>query len=128
MKSNLSSNKQASTIPKRPWEQKQTSSSSSSSSSSASSSSLSNAKSKVENAVDVNASKNNNNNNNSDNPNAPAADGGAPHSQSFIEIMQMVQRGETPTGIRSDIIDKPIDPNKPIPAGVKTSAKKPWQK
>lgn len=49
-------------------------------------------------------------------------------SQDFMNILQMVQAGKTPPNVRTDIDDKPSDPNAPITAGQVAPRPKPWQK
>ena len=41
----------------------------------------------------------------------------APYPKDFQSIMEMVQNGQTPPGIRTDINDKPLDPNHKIEKG-----------
>lgn len=37
-----------------------------------------------------------------------------PYSQNFMDIVKMVQNGQTPPNVRTDIVDKPEDPEKPF--------------
>jgi hypothetical protein len=37
-----------------------------------------------------------------------------PYSQNFMDIVKMVQNGQTPPNVRTDINDKPEDPEKPF--------------
>lgn len=46
---------------------------------------------------------------------SPSAD--APYPNDFTKIMQMVQSGQTPPGIRTDINDKPVDPHSKLERG-----------
>ncbi|KAJ4806709.1 Peroxisomal membrane protein PEX14 [Rhynchospora pubera] len=48
------------------------------------------------------------------------------HPKSFMEIMEMVQRGEKPPNIK-DINDMPPDPNQPIPKPRMAPRPKPWE-
>ncbi|XP_008806902.1 peroxisomal membrane protein PEX14-like isoform X1 [Phoenix dactylifera] len=49
-----------------------------------------------------------------------------PHPKSFIEIMEMVQRGEKPPNIK-EIDDMPPNPNQPIPSPLMAPRVKPWE-
>eukprot|EP00164_Ancoracysta_twista_P003735 GFYU01005008.1.p1 GENE.GFYU01005008.1~~GFYU01005008.1.p1 ORF type:complete len:533 (-),score=112.70 GFYU01005008.1:80-1636(-) len=58
----------------------------------------------------------------------PAATAEAtPYSKSFIDVMNMVQNGETPPGIRQ-IDSTPPDPNVPLKKSTKGPPTKPWQR
>ena len=49
------------------------------------------------------------------------------YSASFMEVLRMMQAGETPPDIR-EIDDAPKNPAQPLPASNKSRAKKPWEK
>ncbi|KAF3319917.1 peroxisomal membrane protein PEX14-like isoform X1 [Carex littledalei] len=49
-----------------------------------------------------------------------------PHPKSYMEIMEMIQRGERPPNIK-DINDMPPDPNRPIPKPRMAPRPKPWE-
>nr|GLL36216.1 peroxisomal membrane protein PEX14 [Ipomoea trifida] len=49
-----------------------------------------------------------------------------PHPKSYMEIMEMVQRGERPSNIR-DINDQPPNPHQPIPEPLVAPKPKPWE-
>jgi hypothetical protein len=50
-----------------------------------------------------------------------------PYPKDFQTIMQMVQNGQTPPGIR-EINDKPIDPNAKVEKGGREAPVKPWSR
>ncbi|KAK3236718.1 hypothetical protein CYMTET_53158 [Cymbomonas tetramitiformis] len=50
-----------------------------------------------------------------------------PHPQSYNEVLEMLQKGETPPGIR-DINDKPPNPNQEIPEPQLKRKPKPWER
>lgn len=49
-----------------------------------------------------------------------------PHPKSYIEIMEMIQRGERPPNIK-EINDMPPNPNQPIPRPLVAPRRKPWE-
>eukprot|EP00029_Vermamoeba_vermiformis_P008530 TRINITY_DN4022_c0_g1_i1.p1 TRINITY_DN4022_c0_g1~~TRINITY_DN4022_c0_g1_i1.p1 ORF type:complete len:578 (+),score=173.31 TRINITY_DN4022_c0_g1_i1:65-1735(+) len=52
-----------------------------------------------------------------------------PYSQNFMDIVKMVQNGQTPPNVRTDIVDKPEDPEKPFDVQGELSKKpKPWER
>lgn len=60
-------------------------------------------------------------------PDAPDADA-PPHPASYMNVLQMLERGETPPGIRSDINDSPPDPAQPPSEGRLQARPKPWER
>ncbi|XP_078151699.1 peroxisomal membrane protein PEX14-like isoform X1 [Carex rostrata] len=56
----------------------------------------------------------------------PAESTMPPHPKSYMEIMEMIQRGERPPNIK-DINDMPPDPNRPIPKPRMAPRPKPWE-
>ena len=49
-----------------------------------------------------------------------------PHPQSYLDVLAMLERGETPPGIRSDVADQPPDPAQ-VPRGSTMHVRpKPW--
>ncbi|KAJ3695303.1 hypothetical protein LUZ60_000680 [Juncus effusus] len=50
----------------------------------------------------------------------------APHPESYMEIIEMIQKGERPPNIK-DINDAPPDPNQPIPKPRMAPKPKPWE-
>lgn len=64
---------------------------------------------------------------------AAAADTTAPqsspagYSKSFMDVMNMVQRGEEVPGIRTDIDDSPADPAEVVQSGETEPPPKPWE-
>lgn len=50
-----------------------------------------------------------------------------PHPPSYMDVMEMLKKVETPPGIR-DIDDKPPDPDATIPAATMSRRRKPWEK
>jgi len=62
-------------------------------------------------------------------PTANATQQTHPYSSKFMNILDAVNRKEPITGIRTDIVDKPIDPEAPITVkGTKDTPQKPYQK
>ncbi|KAL6754521.1 hypothetical protein V8C86DRAFT_2700135 [Haematococcus lacustris] len=61
----------------------------------------------------------------------PAGPGGAvdkaPYPPSFVEVMEMVARGQTPANVRTDIIDTPPDPSRALPPSSLAPQPKPWE-
>jgi hypothetical protein len=49
------------------------------------------------------------------------------HPASYMEVLEMLERGETPPGIRDDINDKPPNPEQPPPPARMTPLPKPWE-
>jgi hypothetical protein len=49
-------------------------------------------------------------------------------SDDFMNILQMVKAGKTPPNVRTDIDDKPSDPNASVSSGQMQPRQKPWQK
>lgn len=50
-----------------------------------------------------------------------------PHPKSYTDILQMLERGETPPNVRTDIVDKPPNPEQ-IPTNPKLQPRpKPWE-
>ena len=49
-------------------------------------------------------------------------------SEDFMNILKMVQAGKTPPNVRTDIDDKPSDPNAVVSSGQMQPRQKPWQK
>ena len=50
-----------------------------------------------------------------------------PHPQSYMEVLEMLEKGQTPPGIR-DIDDKPPDPNAALPPSQLSRKLKPWER
>lgn len=50
-----------------------------------------------------------------------------PHPASYMEVLEMLQRGETPPGIRTDIVDTPPDPSAQPPESRLKPRPKPWE-
>ena len=50
-----------------------------------------------------------------------------PHPPSYMQVLEMLEKGQTPPGIR-DIDDKPPDPDARIPAATMSRRRKPWEK
>eukprot|EP00887_Chlorella_sp_A99_P001028 scaffold14.g1028.t1 len=50
-----------------------------------------------------------------------------PHPPSYMEVLDMLQRGQTPPGIRTDINDQPPDPEAPPPQPRMKPRPKPWE-
>lgn len=48
------------------------------------------------------------------------------HPLSYAQVLEMLQRGETPPGIRTDINDLPPDPRQPLPPSKAMAKAKPW--
>ncbi|XP_047332963.1 peroxisomal membrane protein PEX14 isoform X2 [Impatiens glandulifera] len=59
-------------------------------------------------------------------PPAPVAPSPAPHPQSYMDIMSMIQRGEKPSNIK-EIDDKPPNPHQPLPNASLAPRTKPWE-
>lgn len=57
---------------------------------------------------------------------SPTTSNEPPHPKSYMEIMEMVQRGERPPNVR-DIDDRPPNPNQPISNPSLAPRAKPWQ-
>lgn len=53
---------------------------------------------------------------------------GGRHPASYMEVLEMLERGETPPGIRDDIDDKPPNPDQPPPPSRMKPKPKPWEK
>eukprot|EP00891_Asterochloris_glomerata_P006807 jgi/Astpho2/6807/Aster-x1399 len=51
----------------------------------------------------------------------------APHPASYMQIMDMLKKGETPPGIRTDIKDQPPNPTRPITEPKLKPRVKPWE-
>ncbi|KAJ9510011.1 hypothetical protein QJQ45_011655 [Haematococcus lacustris] len=51
----------------------------------------------------------------------------APYPPSFVEVMEMVARGQTPANVRTDIIDTPPDPSRALPPSSLAPQPKPWE-
>ena len=49
------------------------------------------------------------------------------HPASYLEVLEMLERGETPPGIRDDINDVPPNPQQPPPASRMKPPRKPWE-
>jgi len=49
------------------------------------------------------------------------------YSPSYMEVLEMLEKGQTPPGIRSDINDKPPNPNQPPPEPKLKPKPKPWE-
>jgi hypothetical protein len=49
------------------------------------------------------------------------------HPASYMEVLEMLERGETPPGIRDDINDKPPNPEQPPPPARMKPLPKPWE-
>ena len=54
--------------------------------------------------------------------------GGGHHPASYMEVLEMLERGETPPGIRDDIDDKPPNPEQPPPPSRMKPPPKPWER
>ena len=52
--------------------------------------------------------------------------GEPPHPASYMEVLEMLKKGQTPPGIR-DIDDAPPDPNAELPAATLPRKPKPWE-
>jgi hypothetical protein len=50
-----------------------------------------------------------------------------PHPPSYVKILEMLEKGETPPGIK-DVDDKPPNPNAKLPKSRKRVKKKPWER
>ncbi|KAK9837860.1 hypothetical protein WJX74_006450 [Apatococcus lobatus] len=50
-----------------------------------------------------------------------------PHPASYMEVLDMLERGETPPNVRKDINDKPPNPNLAPPAAKLKPRPKPWE-
>ena len=59
-------------------------------------------------------------------PTPPPGDA-PPHPPSYMHVLEMLEKGQTPPGIR-DIDDKPPDPDARIPAATMSRRRKPWEK
>ncbi|CAH9062963.1 unnamed protein product [Cuscuta epithymum] len=59
-------------------------------------------------------------------PPASVEPSGPPHPKSYMEIMEMVKRGERPSNIR-DINDQPPNPYQPVPEPALALKPKPWE-
>ncbi|KAG8378910.1 hypothetical protein BUALT_Bualt07G0033700 [Buddleja alternifolia] len=59
-------------------------------------------------------------------PPVPVEPALAPHPKSYMEIMEMIQRGEKPSNIR-EINDAPPNPNQPVSNPRLTPKLKPWE-
>lgn len=59
-------------------------------------------------------------------PTPPPGDA-PPHPPSYMQVLEMLEKGQTPPGIR-DIDDKPPDPDARIPAATMSRRRKPWEK
>lgn len=57
---------------------------------------------------------------------SPTTSNEPPHPKSYMEIMEMVQRGERPPNVR-DIDDRPPNPNQPIANPSLAPRAKPWE-
>ncbi|KDD74251.1 hypothetical protein H632_c1456p0, partial [Helicosporidium sp. ATCC 50920] len=51
----------------------------------------------------------------------------APHPPSYMQVLEMLEKGETPPGIRSDIDDKAPDPEAAPPPAKLAPRPKPWE-
>ncbi|KAL4443228.1 hypothetical protein ABPG75_010965 [Micractinium tetrahymenae] len=51
-----------------------------------------------------------------------------PHPASYMEVLEMLEKGQTPPGIRTDINDKPPNPNAAPPAARMKPRPKPWER
>ncbi|KAG7667382.1 hypothetical protein Ndes2526B_g04100 [Nannochloris sp. 'desiccata'] len=49
------------------------------------------------------------------------------HPASYMEVLEMLERGETPPGIRDDINDKAPNPEQPPPQSLMKPLPKPWE-
>lgn len=47
---------------------------------------------------------------------------------SFEQVLEMLERGETPPNVRTDINDKPPNPNQAPPSSHAQPRLKPWEK
>lgn len=54
-------------------------------------------------------------------------DGGTGSSPSYMEVLEMLEKGQTPPGIRTDINDKPPNPYQPPPEPKLKPKPKPWE-
>ncbi|KAK9826884.1 hypothetical protein WJX81_004333 [Elliptochloris bilobata] len=54
--------------------------------------------------------------------------GEPPHPASYMEVLEMLENGETPPGIRADINDTPPDPAAPPPPARLALRPKPWER
>lgn len=59
-------------------------------------------------------------------PPAPKQPSVAPHPKSYVEILEMIQRGEKPSNIR-EINDAPPNPNQPLSNSRLVPKPKPWE-
>eukprot|EP00271_Cylindrocystis_brebissonii_P000798 TRINITY_DN1099_c1_g1_i2.p1 TRINITY_DN1099_c1_g1~~TRINITY_DN1099_c1_g1_i2.p1 ORF type:complete len:1081 (+),score=340.67 TRINITY_DN1099_c1_g1_i2:235-3477(+) len=57
---------------------------------------------------------------------APSAPDEAPHSKSYMEVLEMVKRGERPPNVQ-DIDDSPPDPTRPLSDARMRPRSKPWE-
>ncbi len=60
-------------------------------------------------------------------PPPPPPGDAPPHPPSYMQVLEMLEKGQTPPGIR-DIDDKPPDPDARIPAATMSRRRKPWEK
>jgi len=54
--------------------------------------------------------------------------GKEPYPKDFASVMQMVANGQTPPGIRTDIVDRPLDSNAKIESGSRPAPLKPYER
>lgn len=60
-------------------------------------------------------------------PSQPPAGPDPPHPAQFMEVLEMLSRGETPANVRTDIADTPPDPTSSPTQGRITPRPKPWE-
>ncbi|EIE19534.1 hypothetical protein COCSUDRAFT_48772 [Coccomyxa subellipsoidea C-169] len=51
-----------------------------------------------------------------------------PHPASYMEVLEMLEKGQTPPGIRDDIVDVPPNPSAPPPGARMKPRPKPWER
>ncbi|PSC69773.1 Peroxisomal membrane PEX14 [Micractinium conductrix] len=51
-----------------------------------------------------------------------------PHPASYMQVLEMLEKGQTPPGIRTDIDDKPPNPNASPPPSKMKPRPKPWER
>lgn len=59
---------------------------------------------------------------------SPAPSASPSHPASYMEVLEMLERGETPPGIRSDIVDTPPDPLQSASEARLKPRAKPWER
>lgn len=58
----------------------------------------------------------------------PASSAGPAHPASYMEVLEMLEKGETPPGIRTDIDDKAPNPEQAVPTPRMPVPRKPWER